>query len=176
MSKTVKPKKTGKTAKSLTAALDWVEAAARLRKIRETEPDLFLDAAKKLGVGPRKAYYLVEIDRKLGSYPISHELKLKIGWTKMQMLVEHISSDNFGELLIQAEDLPVHDFREVLEGTYSQGVKKCVLLYLSDEQYSIFTKALTAHGAKPGSRGLRGKEAAMTAALKKVLPEKPPKA
>jgi hypothetical protein len=95
---------------------------------------------------------------------------LDIGWTKLQVMSGHVTHDNYLDLLAEAEKLPVHKLREILEGHASAPEKHCVLIYLSPEEYEIFCKVLKAHGATPRSRGLQGKEEALIKALKKLLP------
>jgi len=58
---------------------DWVAAAALLRQLFDEDGDDFLEAADKLGIKERKAYYLIEIDKALEGLPISRELCREMG-------------------------------------------------------------------------------------------------
>ena len=152
---------------------DWVAAAALLRQLFDEDGDEFLVAAEKLGINERKAYYLIEVDKALEGFPISREQKLRIGWTKLQIIGPFLAHENYDQLLAQAEAHPVHELRDILAGNWSEASKHCVLLYFFDEDYEVFAKVIRAHGATPHSRGYHGKEEALIEALKKLLPAEP---
>ena len=150
---------------------DWFEIAALLRQMSDEDPEKFLNTAHTLGIHRRKAYYLVDLDRSLEAFEIPRARKLRIGWTKLQVIGPNLTQKNREVLLAQAEAHPVHELRDIVQGTWPGATKHCVLLYLADEEYGIFAQVLKAHGAKRVGRGIRGKEAALIAALKTVMPD-----
>ena len=150
---------------------DWVAAAALLRQLFDEDGDDFLEAAEKLGIKERKAYYLIEVDKALEGLPISRARKLRIGWTKLQIVGPFLTHENYDQLLAQAEVHAVHELRDIVAGNWSEASKHCVLLYFFDEDYEVFAKVIRAHGATPHSRGYHGKEEALIAALTKLLPD-----
>jgi hypothetical protein len=78
---------------------DFVEDGKVLRQLHDEDPAEFARVATQSGIGLRKAYYLVEIDRALESYPVPKEKMLSIGWTKLQMISAHITKKNYRILL-----------------------------------------------------------------------------
>src|SRR5919106_1762799 len=86
---------------------DFVEDAKVLRQLHDEDPAEFAKVAEQSGIGLRKAYYLVEIDRAFEGYPIQKEKMLSIGWTKLQMISAHLTKKNYRILLEQADAHPV---------------------------------------------------------------------
>ena len=149
---------------------DWIEAGALFRWLLDEDPDAFLDAAKKLKVSARTAYYLAEVDRALEGFDIPRARKLRIGWTKLQIIGPYLTHENSEQLLAQAEAHPAHELRDIVADNWSEASKHCVLFYLFDEEYEVLAKVLTAHGATQHGRGFKGKEAALIKALEKLMP------
>ena len=150
---------------------DWVEIAALLRQMSDENTNKFLKTAHTLGIHRRKAYYLVDLDRSLQPFEVPRARKLRIGWTKLQVIGPYLTQKNREVLLAQAEAHPVHELRDIVHGIWSDATKHCVLLYLADEEYEILASVLKAHGAIQVGRGLRNKESALIAALKKCAPD-----
>jgi hypothetical protein len=144
---------------------DFLAAAQLLRKIQDETPDAFAAVAKSAGVGLRKAYALVQIDRCFATLNADRELLRSIGWSKLQILCRHITIDNHQELLSLALKVCAHELSVILRDvTYSAG-KHCVILYFSSKQYDVFQHAVLAHGGKKSARGLTYKEMALVQAL-----------
>jgi len=72
----------------------FLELGRSLRQLLDRDPSLFQQVVKKRGLGRRKAYYLVEVSRKFEPLPISRVRLKKIGWTKLQIIGEHVTKDN----------------------------------------------------------------------------------
>ena len=144
---------------------DFLAAAQLLRKIQDETPDAFAAVAKSAGVGLRKAYALVQIDRCFATLNVDRKLLRGIGWSKLQILCRHITIDNHQELLSLAQNVCAHELSVILrDATYSVG-KHCVVLYFSSKQYDVFQHAVLAHGGKKSARGLTNKEAALVQSL-----------
>lgn len=81
----------------------FLEAARYLREIQDEQPENFVSVAKSLGIGPRKAYHLAQIDRSFHALGIAPDRLRRIGWTKLSLLAPHIDADTANELLTLAE-------------------------------------------------------------------------
>lgn len=147
---------------------DWIEAAELLRRLLDEDPGMFLATAKKLGIQTRKAYYLAQIDRALDGLAVPRERLLRIGWTKLQVIAPHITSENAETLLGRAEAHPVHVLRDAVGEHVGETAKHCVILYLFEDEYEIFAEVLVAHGASLVGRGIKWKEEALMTALEKL--------
>lgn len=147
---------------------DFLEQARRLREMQDSEPELLLDLAKKFGVSSRKAYYLVEIDRKFSTLKVDRERLLGIGWTKAQIIAEHADQGNINDLLSKAETHSAKELQTILSDGDSSRAQHCVLFYFNDEEYELLSRVLRKRGALPAPRGLHGKEQALVKALKEL--------
>lgn len=148
---------------------DFLAQAAKLRAVRDQAPGAFLAAAKSMGIEKRKAYYLVDIHDAFHGLPVDRERLLKIKWTKLKVLAPHVTEENLDELLSMAESLSTHLLEDAVSGEIPAGKKRCVLLYLSEDEYDLLAKVLKSHGASEIGRGLQKKEEALVQALKKLV-------
>lgn len=153
------------------AGTDFVDAGKRLRMLQDSDPDEFAREATESGVGLRKAYYLVEIDRAFDGLNVPKERMLKIGWTKLQLLAAHVTAQNYRTLLDQAEAHSVHELQSLLAGKPASEDKHCVLLYLTKSEFEILARVVVSHGGRRNGRSLQDKEKALIAALR-ALPAK----
>jgi hypothetical protein len=69
----------------------FLELGRSLRQLLDRDPGLFQQVVRKRGLGRRKAYYLVEVSRKFEPLPISRARLKKIGWTKLQIIGQHVT-------------------------------------------------------------------------------------
>jgi hypothetical protein len=74
---------------------------------------------EQLGLGYRKAMYLVEIYTKFNKYGISGEKVAEIGWTKAQVIASAMQQDNAEELIELAEANTVEDLKDTIKESYS---------------------------------------------------------
>jgi len=148
---------------------DFVEDAKVLRQLHDEDPAEFAKVAEQSGIGLRKAYYLVEIDRALEGYPVPKEKKHSIGWTKLQMISGHLNKKNYKVLLEQADAHPVHELEDVLAGKGLVENRHAMLFYFTPAEFEVLANIVVAHGGKRKGRSLKDKEAALTRALKKLL-------
>jgi hypothetical protein len=159
-----------------TLHVNFIEAARMLAKMQEEDPDTFRSVAKSLGVGLRKAYYLVQVARSLEGLPVSKDRLARVGWTKLQLISPYITASNCKTVLAQAEAHPVHEVKAILKKQGLPPQTHCVLFYLSNTQFDLLATVLQAFGAKRQGRTIKGKEEALVLALanltgKKETPE-----
>jgi hypothetical protein len=148
----------------------FLELGRSLRQLLDRDPPLFQQVVKKRGLGRRKAYYLVEVSRKFEPLPISRARLKKIGWTKLQIIGQHVTKDNVEELVNLAEQLKTKQLERKMRGDDSLNNAHCVLMYFSPKQYAEFEEALLKNGAERSGRGIVGKEGALINALRKAVP------
>jgi hypothetical protein len=142
-------------------------ALAQLDVVEPSGPDMkeLMEITQK---SRRTVSYLRSIGKRLGELHISERTFVRLGWTKSVEIARLCTSATLSDALDFAENHTVAELRAHLTGESAGDT--AVLLRLSNQQYKVFEKALLAHGAvrvKPG-KGLRGKEAALTKALKAV--------
>jgi hypothetical protein len=125
---------------------------------------------KKRGLGRRKAYYLVEVSRKFEPLPISRARLKKIGWTKLQIIGQHVTKDNVEELVSLAEQSKTKQLERKMQGDEPLNNAHCVLMYFSPKLYAEFEEALLKNGAERSGRGIVGKEGALISALRQAVP------
>ena len=94
----------------------FLELGRALRQLLDRDPALFQQVVKKRGLGRRKAYYLVEVSRKFEPLPISRARLKKIGWTKLQIIGQHVTKDNVEELVNLAEQLKTKQLERKMQG------------------------------------------------------------
>ena len=148
----------------------FLELGRSLRQLLDRDPDLFQQIVKKGRLGRRKAYYLVEVSRKFEPLPISRARLKKIGWTKLQIIGQHVTKDNVEELVNLAEQLKTKQLERIMQGDEPLDNAHCVLMYFSPKQYAAFEGALLKNGGERSGRGIVGKEEALIKALRKAVP------
>lgn len=161
--------------KELAIASDenFLELGKTLRALQESNTKEFLSAVEDSGLGKRKAYYLVDIDRTFSTIPVQKGRLKKLGWTKLNELAPSINSKNYVELIKAAETYTVKELKSYLSGKKPEEKKKAFLTYLDSESYEALAEAFARVGAKSYSRGWLNKAASLTALAQTVanLPE-----
>jgi hypothetical protein len=148
----------------------FLELGRSLRQLRDRDPSLFQQIVNKGCLGRRKAYYLVEVSRKFEPLPINRARLKKIGWTKLQIIGQHVTKDNVEELVSLAEQLKTKQLERKMRGGKPLIKAHCVLMYLSPKQYAELKEALLKNGAERSGHGIIGKEKALINALRKAVP------
>jgi hypothetical protein len=148
---------------------DFLALGKLLREAQEKDNLSIDQVVKRFGVHKRKAYYLIQIDQVFGGLDVSRDRLRRVGWTKLAELHPFVTPDNVDRLLTLAEGNPTHRLQALASGEAEGGKTHAVVMYLTDDQYAIFREVLLAHGARTGARGLADKEAALTAALQKLI-------
>jgi hypothetical protein len=161
---------TFKKVQELSGAIDenFLELAKALRTLQDTDNDEFLRAIKNSGLGKRKAYYLVAIDRTFSTIPVPKMRLKKIGWTKLNLLTSHISKDNYSPMLKAAEQYTAKELEAHLNGRPVEEKKKAFLAYVDSEGYEALVEAFSKVGGKRSGRGWTNKGAALKALAQTV--------
>lgn len=144
---------------------DFLHIAHHLASVQQTHPEQFRLVAKNLGIGLRKAYYLASISRKFSLLAVEPKRLEAVGWTKLQIIADHVDVTNFQDLLELAEQSTAHELALIAKGQYPVPGTRCVILYFTPQQHDVFAKALKAHGAVQTGKGLADKEEALIKAL-----------
>jgi len=125
----------------------FLELGRSLRQLLDRDPDLFQQIVKKGRLGRRKAYYLVEVSRKFEPLPISRARLKKVGWTKLQIIGQHVTKDNVEELVSLAEQLKTKQLERKMQGDEPLNNAHCVLMYFSPKQYAELERPCSGTGA-----------------------------
>jgi hypothetical protein len=147
---------------------EFIELAALLHKLQETEPDDFKTLVSIPQLGRRKGYYLVEIHRAFGDYKDVSPRLNKIGWTKLQIIASHVTPDNLEALLTLAETHTAKNLEAIMRGDQPIIGGRSVLLLFTQEQFAVFSEAILEHGATANGQGFIQKETALVSALNKI--------
>src|ERR1700722_13081519 len=76
----------------------FLELASLLRQLQQTDPEWFRQIIAIPQLGKRKPYYLIQIHRVFGQLPVERFRLNQIGWTKLQVIAEHVTHQNYEEL------------------------------------------------------------------------------
>jgi len=145
---------------------NFLDLARTLRQLKNRDPALFTDLWKKTNLGRRKAYYMIEIDETYSQLPIPRSRLKKLGWTKLQLIRKHVTSDNWEELFATAEGMATKQLEKLMKGEQPVSNAHCVLMYMTPTQYKLFEERLLENGSQRSGRGLLHKEEALTRILK----------
>ena len=119
------------------------------------------------GIGRRKAYYLLDLGKRLVDLGLPDNRLQKIGWTKLQVVGKHLTRRNAETLLGWAEECNAPQLAARVRGE-APSKSRCVLLYFSPAQYRQFERAILTSGGKRSGRGLVGTEAAIMRMVRSI--------
>jgi hypothetical protein len=139
--------------------------AKLLRLLHDEDYEWFVALANMPQLGRRKAYYLLQIEQVFGGLPILPSRLNKIGWTKLQVIAEHVTEANHEALLQLAEAYTAENLKDVIQGGKPIIGGRTVQLRFTKEQYQKFAEAILKHGAIENGKGFLGKERALIRAL-----------
>jgi hypothetical protein len=145
---------------------NFLELASVLRRLQENDPEKFKDFVKASGMGLRKAYYLVQVDKVFKPFHVPKKRLRELGWTKLMVLSKHVKKTNYLELLDFAEKHTVKELEAYVKGGKVEDNAHSVLMYFNDQDYDELVDALVAHGAVRQGRGLVNKEQALISLIK----------
>jgi len=146
---------------------EFLQLALLLGQIKAKDPDAFRDLITERGLGRRKAYYLLAIEKAFGDIAHTQRERLsRIGWTKLQIVAASVTPQNREKLLRLAEKHTAEDLKTLTRGDQPIAGRKAVLLYFSPEQYKTFAKAIVKHGAIKSGDGFTKKEEAVIRAVR----------
>ena len=146
----------------------FLDLAALLRKLKDTQPNDFATLIEWPKLGRRKAYYLLEIDEAFGDKADLHPRLAEIGWTKAAKIAKFATPENTGDLLELAESYTALELELLLKGVEIKPGSCFVTLHLDPEEFALLRSVLLKHGAKAHKKGLLDKEAALVEALSKL--------
>ena len=146
----------------------FLDLAALLRKLKDTQPKDFVTLTELPKFGRRKAYYLAAIDEAFGDKPDLRPRLSEIGWTKAAQIAKFATPENTDDLLELAETYTTLELELLLRGAEIKAGSRFVMLRLDAEQFALFRAVLLKHGAKAHKKGLLHKEAALVEALSKL--------
>lgn len=139
----------------------FLDIAVLMWELKQTDPEAFRTAWMALPMSKRKTYALAKIGEIFDEFEHSRERLTDIGWTKLEMIAEHVSPKTIPMFLSLAERFTARDLRRILRGEPALGKANILQLALSDEDYAIVADMLVRHGAHHGAAGLTGKEEAL---------------
>lgn len=137
------------------------ELARRLAKVHERDRSGLGRFVQQSDIKRRKAYYLLELGKKLPSLRIPDERLRKIGWTKLQIILEKLDGRSADKWLKLAEAHSTEELKALMLGHKPSSKAHCVQLYFTQRQYHQLEKAILSFGGKRSGRGLIDKEAAI---------------
>src|SRR5690606_10289370 len=104
---------------------NFLYAARQLREVQDETPELFQTVVEYTGIGLRKAYYLVQIDRQFSKLGIERNRLGRVGWTKLQLIGPYISKANCEELLSLAEKHTAYELSMIMRGEEPHPETRC---------------------------------------------------
>jgi len=138
-----------------------VALADCLRRLHKRDPGEFRIFINESGLSRRKAYYLLKIGQRIDQAALPIVRLRKIGWTKLEVIGDHLTRHSAAELLKLAEENTTHDLKSLMRGEKTKPNARCVLMYFSPKQYEEFESAVLEHGGRRSGRGLLNKELAI---------------
>jgi hypothetical protein len=142
--------------------------ARALAKLYAHDKNLLRQFLGASTMGRRKAYYLIELGKRIQGLKLPEKRLKRIGWTKMQVLAKHLTLANADDLLARAEANSAQKLAAMLRGEQCRERARCVLLYFSPRQYREFERAVLSHGGSRSGRGLVAKEEALIKAIREA--------
>jgi len=122
------------------------ELAQTLTNLYDTDRHAFVQFYNEHNLGKRKAYYLVEIHRKyVEEMGLDRALLVKVGWTKLMLMLPHINRQNSDDYIKYAIDHNVKELSAHMKGEEAPKLKQ-VLFTLSKEQEEIIAPIINQRG------------------------------
>ena len=107
-------------------------------------------------MGLRRAYYLIEVSRTVEALAIPRDQLGKIGWPKLQLIVNHLTPNTLDALLRLAEESTVKDLEHHARGWKRPGGNAlCMLRYFSPKSYEQLEETLLSNGAAPSAGAVK---------------------
>jgi hypothetical protein len=114
--------------------------------------DIFRQLAATSNMGLRRAYHLIEVSRTVEALAIPRDQLGKIGWPKLQLIVNHLTPNTLDALLCLAEEITVEDLKHHLRGwKRPAGNAHCILPHFSPKSYEQLEGALVSNGGAPSA-------------------------
>jgi hypothetical protein len=145
--------------------------ARSLRELQDRHPERFAPVAALLQLDRLDAPFLARLDRVFSDLNVRDDRMMGLGWPKLLMLSDHITSDNRKQLLETAFRVSAKELDQILKKQRPGTMP--IVLYLTGEQYEILERAVLNHGGARTRRlgeGIGGKEEALVRALSAKTP------
>lgn len=142
----------------------FLDIAELMWELKQTDPDAFRTAWMALPMSERKTYALAKIGEIFDEYEHSRERLTRIGWTKLEMIAEHVTPKTIPMFLSLAERFTTRDLRRILHGKPALGKVNILQLALKEADYKVVVGMLVRYGAIQSTSGLTGKEEALVKA------------
>lgn len=149
------------------AGYGFLSVAKHFRQLEDENPRVFDVIVKLLEVDRDDANFMARIDRTFRGLGVNDNHMAALGWPKLIVLIDHISSGNPQQLLELADKKTAKELAAIL-GQHPSRTRRMVLR-LTPDQYHVLEEAILAHGGVRSERELSGKEEALVKAL---LPKK----
>jgi hypothetical protein len=131
---------------------NFLELGEALAQLYDLDPELFRQLAAKSNMGLRRAYYLIEVSRTVEALAIPRDQLGKIGWPKLQLIVNHLTPNTLDALLRLAEESTVKDLEPHARGwKRPAGNAHCMLRHFSPKSYEQLEGALVSNGGAPSA-------------------------
>jgi hypothetical protein len=131
---------------------NFLELGEALAQLYDLDPELFRQLAAKSNMGLRRAYHLIEVSRTVEALAIPRDQLGKIGWPKLQFIVNHLTPNTLDALLRLAEESTVEDLEHHARGWKRPGGNAhCMLRYFSPKLYEQLEGALVSNGGAPSA-------------------------
>jgi hypothetical protein len=149
---------------------NFMELGRALAQLYDLDPELFRRLAARSNMGLKRAYQLIEVSRTVEALAIPRDQLGKIGWPKLQLIVNHLTPNTLDALLHLAEESTVKDLEDhVREWKRPAGNAHFMLRYFSPKSYEQLEGALVLYGGMPSAGAVkeRGGAIAAISAVKK---------
>ena len=145
----------------------FLSIAKHLRQLQDEDLVAFHAIASLLGIDRHDAEFMARVDRTFRDQGIEDHHLAAIGWPKLIVLCDYVTSNNLPRLLEFADQMPAKELARIV-GRHPAALKRMVL-HLTVEQFAVFKDAILAHGGKCNDHildQLCGKEDALVNALR----------
>lgn len=126
------------------AGYAFLSIAKHLGQLQDEDPAALEVVANLLGIDRRDAEFIVRIDRTFSDLGVDQTQRAEIGWAKLVVLRDYVSSSNLHRLLEFAGEMPAKELARLV-GRHPDALRRLVL-HLTTEQFDIFKEAILAHG------------------------------
>jgi hypothetical protein len=131
---------------------NFLELGEALAQLYNLDPEVFQQLAAKSNLGLRRAHHLIEVSRTVEALAIPRDQLGKIGWPKLQLIVNHLTPNTLDALLRLAEESTVKDLEHYALGWKRPGGNAhCMLRYFSPKSYEQLEGALVSNGGAPSA-------------------------
>jgi hypothetical protein len=131
---------------------NFMELGRALAQLYDLDRDRFRQLAARSNMGLRRAYHLIEVSRTVEALAIPLDQLGKIGWPKLQLIVNHLTPNTLDALLLLAEESTVKDLEHHARGWKRPGGNAhCMLRYFSPKSYEQLEGALVSVVGAPSA-------------------------